>query len=157
MEKQDRQLAIKEVITSEVIANQEELAVALQKKGYEVNQATLSRDLRELGIAKVNTAVGTRYVLHTEGENQRLRMLISYEIESIISNDSLVVVKTLPGRASGVAQILDSIGLPDIMATLAGDNVIFIAPINTRRTKQIEEALRKIVSQARKDAKENLT
>lgn len=126
--KQSRQFAIKQIIIHQHISSQEELCRALHEAGIEVTQATLSRDLKELGIARVNTPEGVRYVLHIESEERRLRPFIGYEVESIDANDSLIVVKTLPGRAQGVAQFIDGLHHPSILGTIAGDNTIFVTP-----------------------------
>src|SRR3972149_2887218 len=81
MNKQQRHVAIKQLITHQVISSQDELCQALEKAGFEVTQATLSRDMKDLGIARVNTSDGLRYVLHVESEERRLAPLIGYEIE----------------------------------------------------------------------------
>ena len=145
MNKQGRHFAIRQIIATRVVANQDELRVLLESEGFETTQATLSRDLKELGIARAHTADGMRYVLETASEENRLAALIGYEIEWIEANESLVVVRTLAGRASGVAEIIDGFRLPDILGTLAGDNTIFIAPRSTKRIKAIVEDLRRIV------------
>ncbi|PIO48690.1 MAG: arginine repressor [[Chlorobium] sp. 445] len=148
MDKAQRQLLIKQIITEKEISNQEELAKELARRGFEVNQATLSRDLKELGIAKVSTPEGVWYQLQPENEAHRLRALISYEIESIHANESLIVIKTLRGRASGVAEILDRLDIPDILGTIAGDDTIFIAPISTKKISAIVRRLKEAIFQA---------
>ena len=139
MDKQRRHFAIKQIITHEVISNQDELCQALEKAGFKITQATLSRDMKELGIARVHSADKVRYVLHVESEERRLAPLIGYEIESIDANETMIVIKTLPGRAQGVAEIIDSMRHPAILGTLAGDNTIFITPASVVR---IEDALK---------------
>lgn len=146
-EKAQRQLAIKEIISSKDISSQEELAKELSRRGFEVNQATLSRDLKELGIAKVSTPEGVWYQLQPENEAHRLRALISYEIESIHANESLIVIKTLRGRASGVAEILDRLDIPDILGTIAGDDTIFIAPTSTKKISAIVRRIKDAIFQ----------
>ncbi len=84
-----------------MISNQDELCKALEKAGFRVTQATLSRDMKELGLARVHSVDRVRYVLNIESEERRLVPLIGYEIESIDSNESMIVIKTLPGRCSG--------------------------------------------------------
>ncbi|MCS6989478.1 MAG: arginine repressor [Chloroherpetonaceae bacterium] len=148
MGKAERQLAIKEIISTKDIASQEELAKELLRKGFEVNQATLSRDMKELGIAKVITADGVWYQLQPDNEAQRLKMLLAYEIESIQSNDCMVVVKTLRGRASGVAEILDRLQIPDILGTIAGDDTIFIAPTSSKKIPVIVKRIKEAVLQS---------
>ncbi len=148
MDKAQRQLLIKQIITEKEISNQEELAKELARRGFEVNQATLSRDLKELGIAKVSTPEGVWYQLQPENEAHRLRALISYEIESIHANESLIVIKTLRGRASGVAEILDRLDIPDILGTIAGDDTIFIAPTSTKKISAIVRRIKEAIFQA---------
>jgi len=138
MNKQRRHFSIKQIITQQVISNQDELCQALEKAGFTVTQATLSRDMKELGIARVHSADRVRYVLNIESEERRLVPLIGYEIERIDSNETMIVIKTLPGRAQGVAEIIDSMHHPAILGTLAGDNTIFITPASVAK---IEETL----------------
>ena len=145
MSKQRRQYLIKEIISHKAIASQDELLSALHSKGEEVNQATLSRDLRELGASRSQTIDGPRYVLPEDGHIARLRMLLSYEITSIEANEQMVVVKTLAGRAQGVAEQIDSLKLPTILATLAGDNTILIVPASIKQTKKLESQLKKLI------------
>lgn len=148
MDKAQRQLLIKQIIAEKEISSQEELAKELARRGFEVNQATLSRDLKELGIAKVSTPEGVWYQLQPENEAHRLRALISYEIESIHANESLIVIKTLRGRASGVAEILDRLDIPDILGTIAGDDTIFIAPTSTKKISAIVRRIKEAIFQA---------
>lgn len=149
LNKQNRQLAIKRIIGARAVANQDELRLLLEEAGFEVAQATLSRDLKEMGVGRVHTAEGLRYVLGPGNEESRLASLISYEIESIESNDVMIVIRTLPGRASGVAEIIDGFRHPDVLGTLAGDNTIFIAPTSTRRLPGLVEDLRRYIIQGR--------
>ena len=109
MNKQRRQFLIKEIISDKVISSQDELVKELKKAGESVNQATLSRDMQEMGISRINTMQGARYQFSVEGEEKRIRTLISIEIQNIHSNESMVVVRTLPGRAQGVAEMIDSL------------------------------------------------
>ena len=147
MKKQQRQFAIKQIITHQVISSQDELCQALQKAGVNVTQATLSRDMKDLGIARVSTGHGVRYVLHVESEERRLAPLIGYEIESIDSNESMIVIKTLPGRAQGVAEIIDSMHHPAVLGTLAGDNTIFVTPSAVAKIDEILKLLKQIMSE----------
>jgi transcriptional regulator of arginine metabolism len=133
MDKQNRHLAIKEIITKKHVSSQEELCEELKKAGFEVTQATLSRDLKELGVVRLHTSQGTRYALHETGMERTLKSFIGYEIESIAANESVILIKTHPGFASGVAEFIDSLRHPDILGTIAGDNTIMITPVSVRR------------------------
>ncbi|HYM20680.1 MAG TPA: arginine repressor [Candidatus Kapabacteria bacterium] len=147
MSKQRRLFLIKEIISRKSIGHQDELLDELGKRGEDVNQATLSRDLRDLGVSRTQGSEGPRYVLPGEGHIKRLQALLSYEITSITANENLVVVKTLAGRAHGVAEQIDHLRLPSILATLAGDNTIFIAPVSVKQTATIEKQLKKLITE----------
>ena len=151
MSKTKRQFTIKQIVTDSEITSQEELAEVLAKAGFDVNQATLSRDLREMGIVRLPTPSGSRYSFVTDSDDIRLRALLGYEVRSIACNESLVIVKTLAGRAQGVAELIDSMKHPDILATLAGDNTIFIAPLSVRSIDKVVAALREFITTDQKD------
>ena len=152
MNKHERQIAIKQIVTRGEAGTQEDLCKELKKAGYEVTQATLSRDLKELGIARVNTPEGVRYVLHAETEEQKMRSFVGYEVEAIDANEALIVVKTLPGRAQGVAEIIDSLHHPAILGTLAGDNTIFITPKSLKKIPDVVKAIRALMKEEKKVA-----
>jgi transcriptional regulator of arginine metabolism len=152
MHKMNRQIAVKQIIAEQIIGSQEELCEALHKNGFDITQATLSRDLKELGIARVNTPEGLRYVLNPLNEERRLQSFIGYEVEQISANESLVVVKTLPGRAQGVAEIIDSLHNPLILGTIAGDNTIFVTPASVGRTDELTALLRRLTMEDKKVA-----
>ncbi len=147
MNKQQRQFAIKQIITHQVISSQDELCQALEKAGVTVTQATLSRDMKELGIARVHSAERVRYVLDIESEERRLVPLIGYEIESIDANESMIVIKTLPGMAQGVAEIIDSMHHPAILGTLAGDNTIFVTPDSVTKINEVLKLLKNLMTE----------
>jgi transcriptional regulator of arginine metabolism len=150
MNKPSRHFAIKQIITNQVVASQEDLRLLLERDGFDVTQATLSRDIKELGIARVNTPEGMRYVLRPESEENRLAALLSYEVESIEHNEAVIVVKTLPGRAQGVAEIIDNFYQGEgILGTIAGDNTIFVAPASTRTIPDLVARLRDLIAQRR--------
>ncbi len=148
MDKQKRHMAIKQVIADQTITTQDELAHALRRHGFRITQATLSRDMKELGVAWVYTPAGSRYMLHTESEEHRLKSMIGLEVDSITSNEGLIVVKTLPGRAQGVAELIDGLHHPAILGTLAGDNTIFVAPKSQRKTPDVLALIRKMMTTA---------
>ena len=145
MSKQRRHYLIKEIISSKNISHQEDLLDELRSEGEDVNQATLSRDLKELSVSRTQSVEGPRYVLPDEAQTDRLQSLLSYEIASISANEQMVVVKTLAGRAHGVAEQIDHLKLSEILATLAGDNTIFIAPISVSKTKTLEKKLKELI------------
>jgi transcriptional regulator of arginine metabolism len=146
MNKQSRQYTIKEILSQQSIGSQEDLVKALKRAGVKVTQATLSRDLREMGVMRLNTTDGARYAVSSTGsEDTRIKSLLSYEITSITCNESLIVVRTLAGRAQGVAEQLDAMGEDEILGTIAGDNTIFIAPRSVKSIDKLVKALRKYI------------
>jgi transcriptional regulator of arginine metabolism len=149
MEKQQRHLAIKQIIATRSITTQSELASALRKEGFKTTQATLSRDMKELGVAWVYTPSGAKYMLNPEQEEERLTTLIGLEIERIDANETTVVVKTLPGRAHGVAEILDHLRLPSVLGTLAGDNTVLILPRSVRKINETVTAVHNVLTKSK--------
>ena len=147
MEKQSRHMAIKQIITAKPIRSQEELRKELGRAGWKVTQATLSRDLRDLGIVRLAMPEGMRYALHPESEDRRMAAFLGYEIEWVEANESLIVIRTLPGRAQGVAEVLDSLHLSEALGTLAGDNTIFMTPRSTAKIPQLVKRLKSITSE----------
>jgi len=104
---QKRHSLLKEIISSQEIFNQTQLVKALKQKGIKATQATLSRDLTELGILRVPTSKGLIYKLGIDGNEGTLKKRISEEIVSVKYNETILVVKTYPGRAQGVAVFVD--------------------------------------------------
>jgi transcriptional regulator of arginine metabolism len=149
MEKQRRHLTIKQILANRTITTQSELASAMRKEGFKTTQATLSRDMKELGIAWVYTPSGAKYMLSPEQEEERLTTLIGFEIEKIEANESMVLIKTLPGRAQGVAEIIDHLHLPSVLGTLAGDNTVFVLPRSIKTIRETISALRDILEKTK--------
>jgi transcriptional regulator of arginine metabolism len=126
--KQQRQNKIKEIITLQTVTSQEDLLEKLQNNGFLTTQATLSRDLHEIGIVRVPDGPGFKYVLHQDDNSQLIRQIVGMEIINILHNESTIVVKTMPGRAQGVAIYLDKLHNSNIIGTIAGDDAIIIIP-----------------------------
>lgn len=133
-----RHAVIKSIISSQDIYNQTQLVKVLKQNGIKVTQATLSRDLTELGVARVPTAKGATYKINAAGNEPTLKLHIAEEIVSVASNETLVVIKTFPGRAQGVALFLDKSPITESIGTLAGDDTIIVIP---RSTKTIEKTI----------------
>lgn len=146
MTKTQRQFKIREIVTGEHVSSQEEIQRLLKKQGADVNQTTIARDLAEMGIGRVSTAQGQRYTFYDDGGDNRVRSLISYEVRSITRNEAMIVIKTLSGRAQGVAEIIDSMESPFILGTLAGDNTIFVAPRAIKDLNRLVNELRGFIT-----------
>lgn len=141
-----RRAVIRQLLQDREISSQEELATLLDEKGISCTQATLSRDLRDLGVARIVGAAGPRYRLDPKNRYlEVLRQVVGMEIQNVRHNGMLVVVRTLTGRAEGVAGFLDAWRHPDILGTVAGDDTVLVAPVDTTRTAQLAEAIRALM------------
>lgn len=129
--KSQRLIAIKNIITSQKVGNQDDLLDLLEKDGYVTTQATLSRDLKFLKVAKIpDPEIGYIYSLR-EGINKIIEETYNDEfpltgVESVEFSDNLAIIKTKPGFANGVASVIDSHGLYEILGTIAGDDTILL-------------------------------
>jgi len=140
--KQQRQLLIREIITSKRVASQEELSRILRQSEIDVTQATLSRDLREMRIIRSPEDDGFRYVLPEVAEGRKIRRVVHEEIVQILANESIVVIKTLPGRAAGVGVFIDHLKDSNILGTVAGNDTVLIVPTSIKKIKEVMGALR---------------
>lgn len=141
----ERRFAIRDLIRQKRIATQEELRQLLRRQGFEVTQATLSRDLARLGARRVALPEGgTVYEVEEGKPANGLEALAAYRemVLSLKDTDALVVVHTSSGAASAVASGLDRSRLPEIEGTLAGDDTIFIAPTRGTTPTKLLKTLR---------------
>ncbi len=138
-----RHAIIKAILTSQDIYNQKQLVKVLKHNGIKVTQATLSRDLSELGVARVPTIKGATYKISASGNEHTLTLHVAEEVISITHNEALIVVKTFPGRAQGVALFLDKSTISESIGTLAGDDTIIVIP---KSVKSIEKTIHQIKS-----------
>jgi len=145
--KTHRQNKIKEILRDQVISNQDDLVKFLSEEGIEVTQATLSRDFQELGVVRTSTADSSRYALNVEEAGNQIRKLISFEILSVEFNEMLVIVRTLAGRAQGVAHYIDKLSSKLILGTIAGDDTIVIVPVSVKYIGEIVELINKIMNE----------
>lgn len=139
--KNKRQEKIISLITRYEIETQEELIGMLYKEGFQVTQATVSRDIRELKLTKVLTGRGSyRYTVSSSNENGPSIKFNRALINSIISVDyaiNNIVIKTYPGLATAVATGLDSIDSNDILGCVAGDDTIIMVVKSENSAKDI--------------------
>ena len=132
--KKMRQEALKELIGLYPVEDQTTLAGLLkQKYNIDTNQSIISRDLRELHVSK--KVVDDISVYDLENQNSTFELLVR-SIHTIIHNEMLIIVNTVPGLASFVGDYLDQQKLSGIMGTLAGENVLFVAPKSIKTIAQ---------------------
>lgn len=136
-----RHSMILEIIESQDIETQEELAEELKRHGMRVTQATVSRDIKELRLLKVLTDEGSyRYAVAEKAEQgltERLRRIFTETALHVDVAENLIVIKTLPGSAHAAAEMVDTMRWPETVGTLAGDNTILVIA----RDAQIAPAL----------------
>lgn len=145
MQKTKRLLAIEKIISEENISVQEELLKRLKGKGISCTQATLSRNLRQLGVGRIPDGNGGyRYSLpentRTQG-NSTYKMNVVPVIQEIVDAKGLLVIKTIPGNASNTAFYIDSTGRYEIAGTIAGDDTILIIPRDGVTVQQVHTCL----------------
>lgn len=127
--KRERQQAIVRLIESSQISSQEDLKRLLAAEGLVVTQATLSRDLRDLGVVRAPGDNGARYLLPemvSDEAKPSLEMLLPQLFSRIDGVSELIVLHTLPSGAQPIAEAVDAQGWPEVMGTLAGENTILI-------------------------------
>ena len=144
-DKAARQEAIRRLIRTHEVSTQEELGQLLAREGIDVTQATLSRDLAQLGAMRVSRPEGgTVYGLEDapppSGEARLLEL--GEMILSVEDNELLVVVRTRPGSAPLVASAIDQARLPESLGTIAGDDTIFVAPARGKSTRMVSKKLK---------------
>ena len=132
MKKADRQKKIIEIINERPIETQEELQVTLLESGIVTTQATLSRDIRELGLKKTSAGTGgrQRYITREKGNGESAsyyRDVLRTGIISIEEAENLIVVKTVSGAAMAAAAAIDNMSIEGIVGCIAGDDTIFVA------------------------------
>jgi transcriptional regulator of arginine metabolism len=128
--KERRQRAIADLIRASALSSQEELAERLSSLGFAVTQATISRDLEQIGAVKVRRGGNLSYALPREvrnGAGPRMAAVFRDWVRSVDPAGNMVVMKTPPGSAHLVGVALDNSELPEIVGTICGDDTIFVA------------------------------
>ncbi len=140
-----RQAVILEIISSKEIETQEELCAELTKRNYNVTQATVSRDIKELRLFKVaGVEKKYRYAYIDDGNNKISPKMHNLFRECVLSMRpalNQVVIKTLRGNGSNAGMIVDKVNLPEIVGTLAGDDTLLIVTESPEDAKIVVEKL----------------
>ncbi len=147
--KTKRQTKMLELIKKHDIETQEELSDYLQKEGYQVTQATVSRDIRELKLTKVAMSNGRqKYVALTEANEDLSEKYTRVFRDAFVSMDmaqNILVIKTVSGMAMAVAAAIDAMHLHEIVGCIAGDDTIMCAVRSVDDTIAVMSRLRKLV------------
>lgn len=151
--KKDRLETLRMIISSREMGSQEELLAALQQEGFKLTQATLSRDLKQLKVAKAASMGGNYvYVLPNVAMYKRIsspaqvkEMMRVPGFISINFSGNMGVIKTRPGYASSIAYNIDNSDIPYILGTIAGDDTIFIVISEHATEHDVVTALSKVV------------
>ena len=152
MNKSLRQRAVLDVLKHGSVASQEDLQRALQKRGIRVGQATLSRDIRELGLVKggadgaYQTAVAP--VAHAApGAHAMLQRSLAAQLLRLDRVQQLVLLRTVLGHAQSLCATLDSARLPEVVGTLAGEDTILIITADARRARALVKRLEQLAGE----------
>lgn len=139
-----RQALIREIVDTQSIQTQEELAQALREHGMVVTQATVSRDIKEMHLLKVLAEDGSyRYATmdkEEQGTSDRLIRMLADSVVGMDSANNLIVIRTLPGSAHVAGEAVDSLRWSEVLGTIAGDNTILVI---ARSNEDVEPVLRR--------------
>ncbi|MDE7321163.1 MAG: arginine repressor [Lachnospiraceae bacterium] len=147
--KRERHEVVVELINKYDIETQEELAAYLRKEGFDVTQATVSRDIRELRLSKISAGNGRQKYIILQSDDTRLgdkyiRVLRDGYV-SMAMAQNILVIKTVQGMAMAVAAAIDAMRFAEIIGCIAGDDTIFAAVKSVEDTEAVMEKLDKII------------
>ena len=142
-----RHAAILKVVRDHRIGSQDELREALAEEGFSVTQATLSRDIRELGLAKLTDPQGRAYYAHPHRGAVRpdLAQVLPALLVSLDGVGPLLVLKTASGSAGAVTEALDQAGWSEIIGTIAGDDTVLVITRSPRLREQVASRIQALV------------
>ena len=148
MIKSQRQHLLAKILEEQAVSSQAKLVELLKAEGIEVTQATLSRDLEELGAVKVRVPVGDSVYAVPDNPTERVlpvdylrRVLGEWLVEVSVSNN-IVVLRTPPGSAHVVASAVDRASLPEIIGTVAGDDTVILVAASDTTGEKVSEKLK---------------
>ena len=147
----DRRSKILEIISKDVIQTQEELAEYLNNEGFQVTQATVSRDIKQLNLIKVQVAKGDtttqKYALNVVDVklNEKYVRVLKDEFVSMEMAQNILVIKTVSGMAMAVAAALDALKITHVVGCIAGDDTIMCAITSVEDTYEVMDDLRRMV------------
>lgn len=148
--KRERHDTILEIIGSRAVSSQEDLRKLLLQRGWDVTQATLSRDLRELRLARVPTPEGARYAV-TDGNIEESRAALDTLLPQLFLRvdgvSEMLVLRTVPGGAQPIAAALDGEAWTDILGTVGGDDTILIICRSVAARERVHRRLKSLAGE----------
>ncbi len=147
--KKRRQQALRAIILEKGVGDQQHLLDAMIKKGFPTTQATISRDLQEMGFVKIRVGPKKyKYQLLEKTAKEilwdRLQVLFHNFVTEVKGTQNLVLVKTTPGNANGVASLIDGLARPEILGTIAGDDTILVVVDSEKNRAKVENTFRRL-------------
>ena len=133
-----RQDAIRDIVRNKDVRTQRVLVDELRAMGFDCTQATVSRDIADMGLRKLPEGI---YVL---AEDLHLQRMVSELVTGVLRTDNLVMIKAQPGTASGIAAAVDAAELPDVLGSLAGDDTILVIAQTAEDGERLEALINKL-------------
>ncbi len=133
-----RQDAIRDIVRNKVVRTQRVLVDELRAMGFDCTQATVSRDIADMGLRKRPEGI---YVL---AEDLHLQRMVSELVTGVLRTDNLVMIKAQPGTASGIAAAVDAAELPDVLGSLAGNDTILVIAQTAEDGERLEALINKL-------------
>lgn len=133
-----RQDAIRDIVRNKDVRTQRVLVDELRAMGFDCTQATVSRDIADMGLRKLPEGI---YVL---AEDLHLQRMVSELVTGVLRTDNLVMIKAQPGTASGIAAAVDAAELPDVLGSLAGNDTILVIAQTVEDGERLEALINKL-------------
>lgn len=133
-----RQDAIRDIVRNKDVRTQRVLVDELRAMGFDCTQATVSRDIADMGLRKLPEGI---YVL---AEGLHLQRMVSELVTGVLRTDNLVMIKAQPGTASGIAAAVDAAELPDVLGSLAGNDTILVIAQTAEDGERLEALINKL-------------
>ena len=133
-----RQDAIRDIVRNKDVRTQRVLVDELRAMGFDCTQATVSRDIADMGLRKLPEGI---YVL---AEDLHLQRMVSELVTDVLRTDNLVMIKAQPGTASGIAAAVDAAELPDVLGSLAGNDTILVIAQTAEDGEHLEALINKL-------------
>lgn len=133
-----RQDAIRDIVRNKDVRTQRVLVDELRAMGFDCTQATVSRDIADMGLRKLPEGI---YVL---AEDLHLQRMVSELVTGVLRTDNLVMIKAQPGTASGIAAAVDAAELPDVLGSLAGNDTILVIAQTAEDGERLEVLINKL-------------